>query len=156
MLTPTNDRQRLGSDHGFTLPEVMVTILIVGVLLAAGVPTYRGARDRANDSAARAALHDGLVTAWIIYIDDLDFDDADGAGMATGEPSMTFIDAPGVSASGEQLSVATGAGGSTWGAAVMSDSGTCFYVRTNGTDATVYGSSTSLACSGTAALTIPG
>ena len=142
-------------DHGFTLLEVMVTILVIGILLAVGVPTYQGARDRSQNSAAQQSLYDGIVAATIVYTDELDFADADATGMARDEPSLSYVASPAPSTHEEQLSVTTAFSDSMWAAAVLSDSGTCFYARTEGRGDVVYASSTSSACTGGVALTIP-
>ncbi len=143
-------------DEGFTLIEVMVVILVIGVLLAVGIPTYRGARARAENSAAQSALYNGFVAASVVFVDELDFLEADSAGMAASEPGLAYADSPAPSTDDEQLSVASTSGGSTWGAAVLSRSGTCFYIRTNGTGTVTYGSSDTLACTGAVALTTTG
>lgn len=144
------------TDDGFTLLEVMVVILIIGILLAAGVPTYRGARARAEDSAAQSALYNGFVAAAVVFADELDFLEADSSGMAASEPGLSYVDSPAPSTHDELLSVASTGGGATWGAAVLSRSGTCFYVRTSGAGSTTYGSADNLACTGAVALTTTG
>lgn len=44
--------------RGFTLPEVMVTVLIVGVLVAIALPSYRGYVLRGNRAAGKAQLQE--------------------------------------------------------------------------------------------------
>lgn len=43
----------MGSDGGFTLLELLITILIIGVLLAIAIATYAGATNSANAAACR-------------------------------------------------------------------------------------------------------
>ena len=141
-------------DRGFTLLEVMVVVLVIGILLAVGIPTFLGARGRAQDRAAQSSLRSGLTSAAVIYTDRLDFTDADPVGLATAEPGFTYVGSTTASTDDEELSVASTASGDRWGAAALSDSGTCFYVRIDATAPTTYGSSDSAPCTGGQALTV--
>jgi type IV pilus assembly protein PilA len=48
-------RQRVAhGEHGFTLVELLVVIIILGILLAIAIPSYLTFRGRANKSAAQA------------------------------------------------------------------------------------------------------
>ena len=43
-------------EHGFTLVELMIVVIIVGILAAVAIPMYRGATERAKASEAESAL----------------------------------------------------------------------------------------------------
>ena len=125
-------KARRESEEGFTLIELMVVVLIIAILLAIAIPTFLGARDRANDRAAQSSLRNGLTAAKTLYTDSQDYAAADtSAEMAAVEPSLTYGTAN--SSDFKTLAIGVGASADTvkseWGAAVWSKTGTCFYIH---------------------------
>jgi type IV pilus assembly protein PilA len=51
------------AEAGFSLVELMVVLVIVGILMAIGLPAFLGARARAQERAAEARLHTGTEAA---------------------------------------------------------------------------------------------
>ncbi len=148
----THTDTRATGDRGFTLIEVMVVVLVIGILLAVGVPTYLGARERAQDQAARSTLRTAQTTAAVVYVDNGTYRDANVRNLREAEPGFTWRGSNSASRDQDEVSVAATRDGSEWGAAVRSDSGDCFYIRLRSDGSTLYGQSSRSACTGSQAL----
>jgi type IV pilus assembly protein PilA len=87
-------RRRGDDEEGFTLIELMVVVLIIAILIAIAIPTFLGARQRAQDRAAQSDLRNGLTTEKTIYTDNqLYTSDTTAAGaLNTNESSLNWAD----------------------------------------------------------------
>ncbi len=82
-------KSRRDEDEGFTLIELMVVVLIIAILIAIAIPTFLGARQRAQDRAAQSDIRNGLTAEKTFYT-DVESYSAVTASMKAIEPSLQW------------------------------------------------------------------
>ena len=83
--------QRLDRDEeGFTLIELMVVVLIIAILIAIAIPTFLGARQRAQNRAAQSNIRNALTTEKTFYTDNSQYTTNAGGALAAIEPALTY------------------------------------------------------------------
>jgi type IV pilus assembly protein PilA len=155
--------RRRDEEEGFTLIELMVVVLIIAILIAIAIPTFLGARKRAQDRAAQSSIRNGLTAAKTLYTDKEDFSSVSQPNLGSVEPSLTFVAGASGTAGPKTVGfqVDPAATGTQTNQVLYlnaySKSGTCFWLRDVEVDGTItptgvgYASTPNAACAATPA-----
>jgi type IV pilus assembly protein PilA len=82
MFIAIRERLERGREEGgFTLIELMVVVLIIAILIAIAIPTFLGARKRAQDKQAQSNLRNALTAEKTYYVDHQDYASVAGADL---------------------------------------------------------------------------
>lgn len=149
-------KERRRDEEGFTLIELMVVVLIMGILMAIAIPTFLSTRGSANDASAKSNATNAFTNEKSFYASNQAFEsagtisgDAAAATAATAlDDSLPWGDA---TAAGEFVTAyAYGTGSPDVVIEASSKSGDCFYILDMETASSSYVGyqATSAACVG--------
>ena len=123
---------RLREERGFTLIELMVVVMIIAILIAVGLPTFVGARERAAERAVQGNVRNAFTATRVFYNESLVYT-SDTTAMQGVEPSLTWTTAV---LDGSQSSTTIGLkiydipdAGQTVIVVGRTHTGHCFYLR---------------------------
>jgi prepilin-type N-terminal cleavage/methylation domain-containing protein len=80
--------RRLGAQDGFTLPELLVALLIIGILAAIAIAMLLNQRAKAQDADAKTSATTAATAMQVFNQDHGDFDGATPADLARIEPAL--------------------------------------------------------------------
>ena len=138
MLQKLIERRQKGSEEGFTLIELMVVVLIIAILIAIAIPTFLGARGRAQQRAAQSNVRNAFTAEKTVFTDNDQYSSDATTALPGVEPSLNWVkDGTPSTVQKNEVHVSVGdANGATNTQVVLgakSDQGTCYYLRDTGT-----------------------
>jgi type IV pilus assembly protein PilA len=136
MFEPIRSRIEQPDEEGFTLIELMVVVLIIAILLAIAIPTFLGARSKAQDRAAQSILRNALTAEKTYYVDNQAYTDNTSSNLTKIEPSLTYTGS--VNPVIGTVAVTVSLPGDSVILATKSASGKCFYLQDSTAAATQY------------------
>jgi type IV pilus assembly protein PilA len=113
-------------EHGFTLIEILVVLLIITVLSAIAIPLLINQRSKAHDTQAKTAIRVATGAIEVYHQDNNTYVGADAPALVSLEPSLAEADGLDVTgdADGFTISVDSASGSHGGGPFIVTRSGT--------------------------------
>ena len=121
-------KRRDDEERGFTLIELMVVVLIIAILIAIAIPTFLGARKRAQDRAAQSNLRNALTAEKTFYTDNQAYT-ATAADLTAIEPSLDYVTSSASMTEAKDVLVVVSGDGAAVCMSAESASGTTFGIK---------------------------
>ncbi len=132
--------RRARDERGFTLIELMIVVLIIGVLIAIALPTFLGTRTRAQDRSTQAGIRNTFVAEKTYYADTQAYTETVGQITAI-EPSLSMLVTGDTPAAVGSIYVHYHPAQVQVFVSAKSPSGTCFYLTDVNGAGTIYAKS---------------
>ena len=117
-------------EEGFTLIELMVVLLIMGILMAIAIPTFLGVTGSAKDKGAQSDAVNADTVAKVYYENNQSYSGLTTGYLASASHSIKYdgCGATSSEAAGNAVDVCVGTGGSSLEFASYSPTGLCWYL----------------------------